>query len=189
MFTIRDHFSSASQANVEAQIELGKAVGEVWLNGSRQLLDLHAGVIKASLQELEEVAGELIATDTPLEFASVALAQVQPAVGKTLAYQCHASRIGVAMHAQMLDVLDTRVAATNREIIAFVADVSKHAPADADRVVVIFRRWYENANARYERISQATRKMLGTLVTSLNSAGNQLAQMAHEGRSYQGVHF
>jgi hypothetical protein len=67
MFTMRDHFSNASQANVEAHLALNTALADKLLDGARRLADLNKSVSQASLLDFERALKEIIAVQNPQE--------------------------------------------------------------------------------------------------------------------------
>jgi phasin family protein len=180
MFTMRDHFSNASQANVEAQLALNAAMADKLLEGAQRLAELNKSVSRASLQDAERAVKELLAVHNPQELITVSITEMQPALHQVFAYACHVAGISAGTESKVADLAGTYLAANNREVTMLVADVSENAPLGLDRVVVLLRMICDHANSGYEQILIVTRQVLDALEANLIAAANQFARAAEQ---------
>ncbi|MBI1892242.1 MAG: TIGR01841 family phasin [Burkholderiales bacterium] len=182
MYSVRDHFSEASQASLEAQLALNAAIAEKLLEGVQRFAELNKSVVAASLQDMENMARELLAADNPQSFISTVISQAQPILHKAFAYGCHMVGISAGTQTGLADLAASRIAATNREVTQLVAEVSKNAPPGFNRVITFVRTLYDHANAGYEQITVVTRQVMDALETNLIAAANQFARAAEQVR-------
>ena len=86
MFAIPEQFSAASKANIEAQVALLTSLSNKVFEGVEKIVDLNLNVVKASLEESNAAAKQILAAKDLQEVLSLTAAQVQPNAEKALAY-------------------------------------------------------------------------------------------------------
>lgn len=182
MYSVRDHFSEASQASVEAQLALNAAIAEKFLEGAQRFADLNKSVMSASLQDAQSMAREFLSVEDPQSLVSTLIGQAQPMLHRTFAYGCHVGSIAAGMQMGLAELATSRIAGTNREVTQLVAEVSKNAPPGANRLITFVRTLYDHANAGYEQVAIVTRQVMEALETNLIAAANQFARAAEQVR-------
>lgn len=179
-FTRSDHFSDASQANVEAQVSLSAAFGRKALEGIKRFIDLQVAAVRISMQQTDDTVRELIGARDPQELLARTIMQTRPLSHKACAYGCHAVGIVASAHADFIELFSAQATAAGRETALLIAEVSKDAPPGMNRIADLVRTVLEHASAGCEHISLATRSVMGALESNLLSAANQFARAAEQ---------
>lgn len=182
MYTIRDHFSEASQSSAELQVDLNTALGAKLLEGAQKFVDLNAHAAKASLQEAEDTVLQGVRAKTPQELAALAGARVRTSSRKVASYACNVAGIVAGTQSELLGLLETQLSETNLEVAELVADVSRSAPDGYPRFGHAIRMGFDHANASLEQITHASRQVLDEMETSFIAAAKQLENAARQAR-------
>jgi phasin family protein len=173
MFAIPEQFSAASKANFEAQLSLITSLTNKAFEGVEKVVDLNLNVAKASLEESNATAKQLLSAKDAQEWLSLAAAQAQPNAEKALAYGRHLASIASGVQAEFTKAAEAQIAETSRKVLELVEEVSKNAPAGSENAVAILKTAIGNANAGYEQLSKTTKQAVETLEANLNNAVTQ----------------
>lgn len=178
MFAIPEQFSAASKANIEAQVALLTSLSNKVFEGVEKIVDLNLNVVKASLEESNAAAKQILAAKDLQEVLSLTAAQVQPNAEKALAYGRHLASIASSTQAELTKAAEEQIAETNRKVVAFIDEVTKNAPAGSETVVAFFKSTIGNANAGFEQLTKSTKQAVEVIEANLNTAVNQFSQAA-----------
>ncbi|RZI41290.1 phasin family protein [Herbaspirillum sp. HC18] len=178
MFAIPEQFSAASKANFESQLSLITALTNKAFEGVEQIVGLNLNAAKASLEESNAAAKQLLGAKDAQEWLTLAAAQAQPNAEKALAYGRHLASIASGVQAEFTKAAEAQISETSRKVLDLVEEVSKNAPAGSENAVAIFKTAIGNANAGYEQLSKTTKQAVETLEANLNTAVGQFTQQA-----------
>lgn len=180
MFTIPEQFSSASKANLEAQMALLNTLANKTFESVEKVIDLNLNAAKTSLEESNAASKQFLAAKDAQEWLSLAAAQAQPNAEKALAYGRHLMTIASGMQTELSKAAETQIAEASRKMLELVEEVSKNAPAGSENTIALFKSAIGNANAGYEQLSKTTKQAVETIETNLNSAVSQFGQAANK---------
>lgn len=180
MFSIPEQFSTATKANLEAQLALFSALAGKTFESFEKIVDLNMTAAKATLEESTATARQLMSAKDPQEFFALSAAQAQPSTEKAIAYGRHLASIASGAQAELSKAAETQIAETNRKVISLVDEVSKNAPAGSENAVAMFKSAIGNANAGYEQFTKTSKQAVETIEANLASAVNQFTQAAEK---------
>jgi len=189
MYTIRDHFSGATQANMKAQIEMCSALTNKTIESIGRLADLNMHVARASWEESDYKIKQMISANDPREFFSTVAGMLQPNPQNNLAYGCHAVSIGANTQIEVIRVVEEETAEVHRQITVLINDVTKNAPTGLKKASALVKSVLDTANVGFGQLSRTARYAFEALESNLIAAANQLARSADKGVSYKKGYF
>lgn len=176
MFTIPEQFSAASKVNFEAQLALMTALTNKTFESVEKMIDLNLNVAKASLEESNAAAKQLLTAKDPQEWMSLAAAQAQPNAEKALAYGRHLASIASGVQAEFSKAAEAQIAETSRKVLELVEEVTKNAPAGSENAIALMKSAIGNANAGYEQLTKTTKQAVEAIENNMNNAVSQFSQ-------------
>jgi phasin family protein len=176
MFSIPEQFSTATKANLEAQLALYSSLASKAFEGVEKIVALNLTAAKATLEESTATARQLLAVKDAQEFFSLTTAQAQPTAEKAVAYGRHLASIASGTQAEFSKAAETQISETNRKVISLVEEVSKNAPAGSENAVAMLKSAIGNANAGYEQFTRTAKQAAETIEANLATAVNQFSQ-------------
>ncbi|MES2130263.1 MAG: phasin family protein [Pseudomonadota bacterium] len=180
MFAIPEQFSNATKANFEAQFAMFSSLTSKAFEGVEKLVDLNITAAKASLEESQAAARQLLSAKDPQEFFSLSAAQAQPTAEKAISYGRQLASIAAGTQAEFSKAAESQIAETNRKVVALVDEVTKNAPAGSENVVAAIKASIGNANAAYEQVTKTTKQAVEAMENNVNSAVSQFTQAAQK---------
>ncbi|PWF55453.1 TIGR01841 family phasin [Massilia glaciei] len=180
MFAIPEQFSNATKANFESQFAIFSSLTAKTFEGMEKLVELNITAARASLEESQAAARQLMSAKDPQEFFSLAGAQAQPNAEKAVSYARQVAAIAAGTQAEFTKAAEVQIAETNRKVVSLVDEVSKNAPAGSENVVAALKASIGNANAGYEQLTKTTKQAVETLETNMNAAVSQFTQAAQK---------
>ena len=178
MFAIPEQFSTATKANFEAQVALLTSLSNKLFEGVEKVVDLNLNVAKASLEESNAAARQLLAAKDLQEVFSLTTSQVQPNAEKALAYGRHLANIASSTQAEFTKAAEEQIAETNRKVVALIDEVSKNAPAGSETVIAFVKSAIGNANAGFEQFSKSSKQAAEVIEANVTNAVSQFTQTA-----------
>lgn len=178
MLSFQEQFSAATKTQFEAQLAILSALTNKTFESFEKVLDLNLNVAKASLEESNANAQQLLTAKDAQEFFSLTAAQAQPNAEKVLAYSRHLAGIASGVQAEFTKAAETHIAETNRKVVALVEEVTKNAPAGSENAVAFLKSAIGNANAGYEQLTKTTKQAVEAIEGNINNATTQLSQAA-----------
>jgi phasin family protein len=178
MFTIPEQFSTASKANIEANLALLSTLTNKTFESVGKIADLNMAAAKTSFEESNAAAKQLFAAKDVQEWFSLSTAYAQPATEKVQAYVRHLASIASEVQAEFTKAAETQIAETSRKALELVEELTKNAPAGSENAIALVKSAIGNANAGYEQLSKSAKQAIETIETNLNNAANHFAQPA-----------
>ena len=128
MLAIHDYVSKATRDRVAWHLDAGTTLGETMVNGLRRYADLNLNLARATLEQGNVAARQLLSAQDARQFLARAAAQVQPNALRSFDYGYYLSTIAADTQANVIRVLGDSVAETNREWIEIAGDVGESGP-------------------------------------------------------------
>ena len=129
MFSNQEQISNATRSHVESQLALFASLSRHTFDSVEKFLDLNLNAARATMQESEAAARQLLTAKDAKEFFALSTAQRQPAVDKAISYGRHFAGIANSTRAGYSHLAETRVAEFNRRLVDMVENAAKNAPA------------------------------------------------------------
>lgn len=167
MFTLPEHFSAATKANLDAQLAILSTFTTKAIEGMEKVVELNLAVARSSVEESNAAVKQLI--KDPQEFLSSTAAQAQQSnAEKALEYARLLSSIFSGVQADFTKQTEAHVADTNRKVVALVEEMSKHAPPGTEHAIALFKSAINNANAGYEQLNKTTKQGVEVYEAAVN---------------------
>ncbi len=127
MLEIHDDVSRVARASVSRQLDTGTTLGDAMMDAVRQYADLNLNMARATLEQGNFAARQLMSARDSNQFISLAAAQVQPNTLRTFDYGYYL--ISIAANAQTHVIHATGgITEANREWLELAAAVGVHGP-------------------------------------------------------------
>lgn len=178
MFTLPEQFSAATKANLDAQLAILSSLTGKAIESVEKVVELNLTVAKTALEESKVTVEKIIGAKDPQDFLSFTTASAQPSADKALAYARHLFAITNSAQSEFAKAAEAHVADTNRKVVAFVDEISKHAPAGSENAVALLKSTISNASAGYDQFNKSAKHAVEVFESNLNSAVNQISQTA-----------
>lgn len=178
MFPIPEPISSATKANLEAQLAAFTALSTKMVESFEQVIDLNINAGKALLEDQAITTRQLLAAKDPQELVSLAAAQAQPAAARMIAYGRHLANITGSVQADFVRTAEESMAEAGRKMGAYADDAGRNAPPGADGLMAMFRTAFGNASAGYEQFNRATRQAVDAMEANMTASVNQFTDAA-----------
>lgn len=176
MYTVPEQFSSATKANLEAQMALLTSITGKAFENFEKLIDLNMNVAKTSFDESSVAAKQLLAAKDPQEFFKLSAEKAQPTAEKFVAYGRHLANIASSAQAELTKSAESQITETNRKVLSLFEEISKNAPPGAQNLVEMFKTAISTANASYDNLNKTTKQAIEAMETNFTSAVNQVTQ-------------
>lgn len=178
MSTAAGQFSTANKANLETNLTLFVDFTNKTFAGVEKLIDLNISAAKASLEESNITAHKLFAAKDMQEFFSLSAALAQPRTETAIVYGRHFASIASSTQVELAKIAEAQVAATNRQAIEFVEQVSKKIPLGSEGAVAFAKSAINSVSAGYEQFAKNAKQAVETLEDNVNNAVDQLSHAA-----------
>lgn len=176
MFPISEQFSTASKAQLNAQLTLLGMLSSKAFESVEKIVGLNIDAAKASLEESNAAVKQFLTVQDPQEWLSLSAAYTQPNTEKALAYGRHLFGIASGAQAEFSKAAETQIAETSRKMLELVEEIARNAPAGSETVFTFVKSAIGTANAGYEQLSKTGKQAVDTVQTNLNTAAGQFAQ-------------
>jgi phasin family protein len=176
MFSIPEQFSTASKANLTAQLALFNTLSNKTLEGVEKIIDLNLNAAKTSLEESNAAVKQLLSSKDAQEWLSISAAYAQPNAEKALAYGRHLADITSGLQTEFSKAAETQLTETSRKLIELVDEIAKNAPAGSEQAFALIKSAIGNASAGYEQLSKTGKQAVETLEANLSTAVTQYVQ-------------
>ena len=180
MFPAADQFAALAKSNIETQLAAMTALTSKTFESVEKMIDLNISTAKASLEDTNAAAKQLLAAKDPQEFISLSAAQAQPTAAKAIAYGRQLAGIATSAQAEFTRAAEEQLTASGRRFTELVDDVSKNAPPGSENVIGLFKTAIGNASAGYEQLTKNTKQAVEAMEANMNTAVNQFAQAAEK---------
>lgn len=149
----------AMKSHLNAQFSFFAELSKKMFEGVQRIGQLNVQVAQTAMEEAINSTHQLIESNTPTEYMSIAAAQVQPIAEKVGAYQRHLTNIGAAVQEELSKTAASHAPEISRSAAANAEDVARRTAEESDKVS-------ERQKAVFEKmtrpINEATRPQNGS---------------------------
>ena len=124
----------ALKSHLSAQFSFMSELSKKMFDGIQRVGQLNVQVAQTVMEEAINSAHQLIESNTPTEYMSIAAAQVQPVADKIRAYQQHLSNIGASVQAELSKTAEQHVPETSRTAAAVAEEIARRTTEESDKV-------------------------------------------------------
>lgn len=178
MFPVSEQFSTASKAQLAAQLTLLDALSNKTFESIEKIVDLNLDTAKASLEESHAAVKQFLTAKDTQEWLSLSAAYAQPNAEKALAYGRRLAGIASGAQAEFSKTAETQIMETSRKMLELVEEFAKNAPAGTENVFALVKSAIGTANASYEQLSKAGKQAADAAQANLNATAGQFPQAA-----------
>jgi phasin family protein len=179
MYVTPEQIAAANKASVESLISLANTQ----FAALQRLSALNFNVAKSVFEESASYTKSLLGAKDAQEFASLSAKGAQPAIEKVIAYSRGVHEIVTQTNAEMKDFAEAQAGEFNKNVVGYLDQVSKNAPAGSDVVIAAVKSALAATNSAYGHMSNVTKqaseiaesKFMDATTAVLNSAKKKAA--------------
>jgi phasin family protein len=175
-----EQFAAAAKSNIEAQLAALTALTSKTFDSVEKIVELNLTAAKATLEDSNVTAKQLLSAKDPQEFISLSAAQAQPAAAKAIAYGRQLAGIASSAQAEFTRAAEEQLAAVGSRFSEIVDDVSKNAPPGTENMLGLIKTAIGNANSGYEQFTKNTKQAVEAMEANLNAAAKQFTAAAEK---------
>ena len=124
----------ALKSHLNAQFSFASELTKKLFDGIQRIGQLNVQVAQTVMDEAINSTHQLIESNTPTEYLSIAAAQVQPVAEKVRAYQQHLSNISAGVQAELSKTAEQHVPETSRTAAAVAEEVARRGAEETEKV-------------------------------------------------------
>ncbi len=151
-------------------LDAANAAGRMAVDAMEKWADLNATTARAALQEGTEAAHALRAARDPQHVIDAVAAAGKPAAERWLGYSRDAYAIANGARSELTKIVQAQHAEHQREVGAWIASASEHAPAGSEPAVAACRLAFTNANAAFDTFFQAAQATANWAESQISAA-------------------
>lgn len=153
-----------------AMLETAQSVGLKSLEGLGRLVDLNMQALRGNLTDATAQMKSMMDVKDAAKFAEHASGLAQPAAEKAQAYVKQAYEIVSATGAEIAELVQKQVAASQELAVSMVDTAAKGAPAGSEQVFSIAKNGLSAARSAYEQAVVATKRMTEVAESNIATA-------------------
>ena len=165
---------AAQKTNLEALFSLSEKA----FAGVEKLVELNITAGKAVLEESAEKVKELLSVKDLQELVTFNTGLAQPTAEKALAYSRQVYDIANSTSTEFAKFAETKLAESNKELVAFVDSASKNAPAGSETAVAMVKSAIAAANSAYDTVSKAAKQVVELTESNVAAATSTAVKAA-----------
>ena len=166
MYAIPEQIAAANKASIESLIGLANTQ----FTALQRLSALNVNLAKSAFEESVSFTKSLLGAKDPQAFASLNATAAQPALEKAIAYSRGVYEIVTQTNAEMKTFAEAQVGEFNKNIVGYLDQVSKNAPAGSDVIVAAVKSALAATNSAYDRMSSVTKQASDIVESKFNDA-------------------
>jgi len=112
----------------------------------------------------------LLGAKDPQEFTSLTATAAQPTLEKAIAYSRSVYEIVTQTNEEMKTFAEAQVGEWNKNIVGYLDQASKNAPAGSETVIAAVRSALAATNSVYDRLSDASKQASDIVESKFNDA-------------------
>lgn len=158
MFTVQDRMSKATQRQIESQLDAGARLADTAMHSMQQVADLNLNLARATLEQSNFAARQFLSAQDTEQVLSLAAAQVEPNLSRTLDYGYYLTTITADAQAGLIDMVGSRIADTNRQLNALADNIDQDAPSGFRAAMRLLGALLDGVDALYGEMARAAKK-------------------------------
>ena len=144
----------------KASVETAASVGSLGLATVERLVALNLNTVRASIADAGSNAEALLAVKDPKAVLSLLSGMAEPSLAAVLGYYRSAYGILVDCGEELGKIADSQIAELNKSVTIALDELTKSAPAGSDVAVAAVKSAIAAANATYDSVTKATKKVV-----------------------------
>jgi len=165
MYATPEKIAAASKVAVES----AASFGSLGLSTVERLVALNLNTVRAGLTDTASNVEALLAIKEPKALVSFLSALVEPALASSVGYFRSAYGILVDSGEEVGKIVDGQIAELNKSVAIALDELSKSAPAGSDVAVAAVKSAIAAANATYDNVTKATKKVVEIAEANVSS--------------------
>ena len=153
MYLFPEQITATNKAGVETLIGLANTQ----FAALQQLSALNLKVAKSAFEESVSYTKSLLGAKDPQSFASLSAAAAQRALEEAIAYSRSVYEIATQSQAEMTKFAEAQTGELNKNIVGYLDNVAKNAPAGSDVAIAAVKSALAATNSAYDSIGRATK--------------------------------
>jgi phasin family protein len=178
MFSNLEKFSSATKTLIESQLGAYNGLASKGIEAVEKIFALNIAEVKASVEEFNVVAKQLLSAKAPQELFELASAQGKKNADRSAAYGRQLTETVSSINAELTKTVEAQIADANDKVTTLVNEVVKTAPAGSEKSVAILKSAMDNTNAGFEQVTKAYKKNVEMVKAHVANVTDQLTQAA-----------
>jgi phasin family protein len=122
----------ALRAHLESQVDFMNEFTQKMYDTLRQLSEMNLRLTRQAIEGSIHASREMLSCTDPMQFAQVAMKQIQPATERVRAYQQHLLSVLAGAQADFTRAAETRIPEAGRSASAVADEMVRHASAAAN---------------------------------------------------------
>ena len=159
-----------SQAQTKA-VENAKYLAQVAVESAQELSELNQAAAKDALVAAQEASAQLMAIKDPQELAKLAQPEAaQDAVKYAAAYQAKLNKVVRNGNKEVAQVVDASIDDARAEMVNFVKEATKTAPAGSEAFVAAFKTAFETSLQQFDQVRATATDTFANFEKSVDAA-------------------
>lgn len=146
---------AAQQANVTLAFDIANAL----MSGTEQLVALNLATARSTLEDSLETTRAVFGAKSPTDLLELPTSLFQPTLEKNLSYWRGVYDIQMQTAEELASLFEAQRSAMNKEIVAAIDSVAKHAPAGTEIAFSTVKSAIAAANSAYDNLTKAARQV------------------------------
>lgn len=143
----RQEVPPALKSHLDAQFSFMTDLSKKLFDGIERIGQLNVQVAQSVMEEAINSTHQVIESNTPVEYLSVAAAQIQPVAEKIRAYQQNLSNIAAGLQVELSKTTEAHVPETTRTAAAVAEEVVRRGAEETEKVT-------QRQKAVFEKLSK-----------------------------------
>lgn len=155
-------------------VENAKHLAEVAAKSAQQLAEINQAAAKDAMAVAQEAGATLTAIKDPQDFAKLAQPEAAQEIAKyAAAYQAKVSKVIRNGNQEVANVIDASIDDARADLVKFVKEATKTAPAGSEAFVSAFKTAFETSLQQFDQARASATDAFANFEKSLESALSQ----------------
>ena len=159
-----------AQAQAKA-VENAKHLAQVAVESAQELAEINQAAAKDALAAAQDTSSQLLAIKDPQQLAKLAQPETaQEAVKYATAYQAKVSKVVRNGNKEVAQVIDASIDDARDDMVNFVKEATKTAPAGSEAFVAAFKTAFEASVQQFDQVRATATDAFASFEKSVDAA-------------------
>ncbi len=159
---------TAAQAKA---VETAKHLAQVAVQSAQELAEINQAAAKDALVAAQEASTQLLSIKDPQELAKLAQPEAaQELVKYATSYQAKVGKVVRTSNKQVADVIDASIDDARDDLVKFVKEATKTAPAGSESFVSAFKSIFETSVQQFDQARASAADAFANFEKSIDAA-------------------
>ena len=159
-----------SQAQTKA-VENAKYLAQVAVESAQELAEINQAAAKDALVAAQEASAQLLAIKDPQQWTQLAQSEAAQEVAKyAAAYQAKVNKVVRNGNKEVAQVVEASIDDTRAEMLKFVKEATKTAPAGSEAFVAAFKTAFETSLQQFDQVRATATDAFANFEKSVDAA-------------------